>query len=86
MFQKEVAERIKSDFNLSNYGRLSVLTGFRLVVKDHFNISRNSFFPVPKVDSTLIVMEPFKSNDNKNFKNLKKLETLTRIFLTIEER
>ena len=80
MFQKEVAERIKSDFNLSNYGRLSVLTGFRLVVKDHFNISRNSFFPVPKVDSTLIVMEPFKSNDNKNFKNLKKLETLTRIF------
>ena len=80
MFQKEVAERIKSDFNLSNYGRLSVLTGFRLVVKDHFNISRNSFFPVPKVDSTLIVMEPFKSNDNKNFRNLKKLETLTRIF------
>ena len=80
MFQKEVAERIKSDFNLSSYGRLSVLTGFRLIVKDHFNISRNSFFPVPKVDSTLVVMEPFKNKDNKNYQNLKKLEKLTRIF------
>ena len=80
MFQKEVADRIKSDFNLSSYGRLSVLTGFRLIVKDHFNVSRNSFFPVPKVDSTVIVMEPFKNRSNKNYQNLEKLEKLTRIF------
>ncbi len=80
MFQKEVADRIKSDFNLSSYGRLSILTGFRLIIKDHFNVSRNSFFPVPKVDSTVIVLEPFKNKDNKNYRNLKKLEKLTRIF------
>ena len=80
MFQKEVADRIKSDFNLSSYGRLSILTGFRLIIKDHFNISRNSFFPVPKVDSTLVVMEPFNNKDNKNYLNLKKLEKLTRVF------
>ena len=79
MFQKEVAERIKSDFNSSSYGRLSVLTGFRLIVKDHFNISKNSFSPVPKVDSTLIIMEPIEKNNN-NYENLEKLEKLTRIF------
>ena len=80
MFQKEVADRIKSDFNLSSYGRLSVLTGFRLIIKSHFNISRNSFFPVPKVDSTLFVMEPFKNKENENYQNLEKLEKLTRVF------
>ena len=65
---------------MSSYGRLSILTGFRLIIKDHFNISRNSFFPVPKVDSTLVVMEPFNNKDNKNYLNLKKLEKLTRVF------
>ena len=86
IFQKEVADRIKSDLNLSSYGRLSILTGFRLIIKDHFNISRNSFFPVPKVDSTLVVMEPFNNKDNKNYLNLKKLEKLTRVFFNNRER
>ena len=33
MFQKEVANRITSNFNTSDYGRLSILTNWKLNVK-----------------------------------------------------
>ena len=38
MFQKEVADRIVSDFNNSNYGRLSILTNWKLNVKKIMDI------------------------------------------------
>ncbi|MAJ85441.1 MAG: ribosomal RNA small subunit methyltransferase A [Candidatus Pelagibacter sp.] len=79
MFQKEVAERIKSDFNSSSYGRLSILTGYRLLIKNSFNISKNCFFPIPKVDSTLIVFEPYNLK-NHNLSSLEKLEKITKFF------
>ena len=49
MFQKEVADRILSDYDTSNYGRLSVLTNWRLNVKKIFDITPNCFYPKPKV-------------------------------------
>ena len=33
MFQKEVADRIISDFNTKNYGRLTILANWRLNIK-----------------------------------------------------
>ena len=38
MFQKEVADRIISDFNTKSYGRLSILANWRLDIKKVFNI------------------------------------------------
>ena len=52
MFQKEVADRIISDYNSSNYGRLSILTNWRLSVKKILDIKPSAFKPKPKVDST----------------------------------
>ena len=43
MFQKEVADRIISSFNTSDYGRLSILTNWKLNVKKIFDIKPNSF-------------------------------------------
>ena len=44
MFQKEVADRIISKFNSSKYGRLSILTNWRLNVDKICDIKSSSFF------------------------------------------
>ena len=78
MFQKEVADRIISKFNSSKYGRLSILSNWKLEVEKICDIKPGSFFPKPKVDSSLLFFKP-----KKNFyqlKNSKNLEKITRIF------
>ncbi len=78
MFQKEVADRILSDYNTSNYGRLSIVANWRLNVKKIFDITSNCFYPKPKVDSSLLFFSP-KKNFFK-FQNPNNLEKITRIF------
>jgi len=78
MFQKEVANRIIAKINSKNYGRLSIISNWRLNIKKEFDINPKSFFPKPKVDSTLLSFVP-----RKDFFNIKKpanLEKITRIF------
>ena len=80
MFQKEVADRIISKFNNSNYGRLSILSSWKLNVKKILDIKPQSFSPRPKIDSSLLLFTPkenfFKLKDPKN------LEKITRIFFS----
>ena len=78
MFQKEVADRIISDFNTKSYGRLSILANWRLDIKKVFNISPLSFKPKPKIDSTVLFFKPKKNFFS--FKDSKNLEKITRIF------
>ena len=78
MFQKEVAERIISNFNSSKYGRLSILANWKLDIEKICDIKSSSFFPKPKVDSTLLLFKPKKFFFN--FKNPKNLEKITRVF------
>ena len=78
MFQKEVADRIIAKFNTSAYGRLAILTNWKLNVEKIFDIKPESFSPKPKVDSTLLFFTP-----KKNFFKIKdptNLENVTRIF------
>ena len=58
MFQKEVAERIISPFNKKNYGRLSILSNWKLNVEKICDIKPLSFSPKPKVDSSLLFFSP----------------------------
>jgi 16S rRNA (adenine1518-N6/adenine1519-N6)-dimethyltransferase len=81
MFQKEVADRIMAKYKTKDYGRLSVLSNWRLEVKKHFNISKNCFFPRPKINSTLLSFKPIKNN-KFNLKNPKTLENVTRILFS----
>ena len=78
MFQKEVADRIISQFNTKDYGRLSVLANWRLKIKKILDVNAASFKPRPKVDSTVLFFEPKKNFFE--FKNPKNLEKITRIF------
>ena len=80
MFQKEVADKILAKHKTSNYGRLSIITAARLKINSFFNVSPNSFYPVPKVKSTVLVFEPIV-NKNNNIKNLENLEKVSHIFL-----
>ena len=78
MFQKEVADRIISNFNSSNYGRLSILANWKLNIKKIIDIKPNSFYPKPKIDSTLLFFSP-KENFHK-IKDPSNLEMITRLF------
>ena len=78
MFQKEVADRIIAKTNSKNYGRVSIISSWRLNIKKEFDISPNSFFPIPKIYSTLLSFTPKKNYFN--IKNSKNLETITKIF------
>ena len=78
MFQKEVADRILAKFNTSKYGRLSVLSNWKLNITKVCDIAPNSFYPKPKVESSLLHFIPKKSFFKLN--NPKNLEKITRIF------
>ena len=58
MFQKEVADRIMSKFNSSEYGRLSILANWKLNIEKICDIKPISFSPKPKVDSSLLFFKP----------------------------
>ena len=78
MFQKEVADRIIAKFNTSAYGRLSILSNWKLNVKKICDIKPESFSPRPKIDSSLLYFSPKK--DFYKIKDPKNLEKITRIF------
>jgi len=78
MFQKEVADRIIAKFNTKNYGRLSILSNWKLEIEKICDVQPSSFFPKPKIDSSVLLLKP-----KLNFfplTNPKNLEKLTRIF------
>jgi len=77
MFQKEVADRIIAKFNTSNYGRLSILSNWKLKVKKICDIKPGSFSPRPKIDSSLLLFTPKINFYEINSKNL---ELITRTF------
>ena len=78
MFQKEVADRIIAKFDTSNYGRLSIISNWKLNVEKICDIKPDCFSPRPKIDSSLLFFSPKK--DFFKIENPKNLEKVTRIF------
>ena len=78
MFQKEVADRIIAKFDTSNYGRLSIISNWKLNVEKICDIKPDCFSPKPKIDSSLLFFSPKK--DFFKIKNPKNLEKVTRVF------
>ncbi len=54
MFQKEVAMRLTALPGTKDYGGLSVFSQVWADVKKEFDVSRNVFFPRPKVESSVV--------------------------------
>jgi len=78
MFQKEVADRIIAKFNTKNYGRLSILSNWKLDIVKICDVKASSFSPKPKIESSVLMMKP--KIDFFSLKNPKNLEKLTRVF------
>jgi len=78
MFQKEVADRIIAKSGTSKYGRLSILSSWKLNVEKIIDIKPESFLPKPKIDSSLLLFSPRKKIFELN--NAKNLEMITRVF------
>ena len=78
MFQKEVADRIIAKSGTSKYGRLSILSSWKLIVEKIIDIKPESFLPKPKIDSSLLIFSPRKKIFKLN--NAKNLEMITRVF------
>lgn len=75
MFQKEVAERIVAKVNTKKYGRITLLTTAIFDVIKFKDVSKDNFFPRPKVDSIVLKFTPHKKthlNKNELF-NLEKI-------------
>jgi 16S rRNA (adenine1518-N6/adenine1519-N6)-dimethyltransferase len=58
MFQREVGERIVAAPGSRDYGRLSIIAGWRCEASLLFDIPPRAFTPSPKVDSTLVRLVP----------------------------
>lgn len=69
MIQKEVADRILAIPKTKEYNALSVLLQLSADIKRIFNVDKKLFYPVPKVDSTVIRI-------SKNNVKLKEEETI----------
>ncbi len=77
MFQKEVADRIIANVNSSNYGRLSIISQWKLDIKKITDIEASCFKPKPKIKSTVLHFFPKKDYINLKSENL---ELITRVF------
>lgn len=62
MVQKEVADRFTAKVNTKNYNSLTLFLRYYFDVEKLFDISKKSFKPVPKVDSSIL---RFKKRNNK---------------------
>ena len=61
MIQKEVADRFNAAPGTKEYGQITVLLQYFFEINKVCNVSKNSFIPKPKVDSSVIRM---KKRDN----------------------
>ena len=57
MVQKEVAQRIVADQESDDYGALSVLFGLFTESKIQFDVSKNCFYPPPKITSSVLTIQ-----------------------------
>ena len=80
MFQKEVADRIIAESDTSKYGRLSILSSWKLNIKKIIDIGPESFSPRPKIDSSLLLFTP--KENYFELKDAKNLEMITRVFFS----
>ena len=78
VFQREVADRIVAKYNTKQYGRLSILSSWKMNTSKIFDIPPKNFYPVPKVWSSLVFLKP--KQKIAKIKYSKSLEHITNIF------
>lgn len=70
MVQDEVARRFTAQPGSSEYGSFTVFLNYYSNPRYAFQVKRNSFFPAPKVDSAIVILDlhpPLKVSDEQKF-------------------
>ena len=80
MFQKEVASRIIADVNSKDYSRITILSKWKFNIRKVTDVKPNSFFPKPKVHSTVLEFIPKKKIHQ--IKDSRNLEKITKVFFS----
>ena len=75
-FQREFAERLIAKPGTPEYGSLSVLCSLLLEVRKVAIVGRRAFFPPPKVESMIVVIEPRKGLPEESVDELLKFTKL----------
>ncbi len=81
MFQKELSDKITGKYLSAYYGRLYILLNYRMKIIKKFLVSKNCFFPKPKITSQIIHLCP-KNFEKFSIKNLNNLEKVTNILFS----
>jgi 16S rRNA (adenine1518-N6/adenine1519-N6)-dimethyltransferase len=76
MVQLEFAQRIAASPGGKEYGSLTVFTQMRSKVSLDCKVDRTSFFPIPKVDSALVMFQPRR--DRLSIEAMNRVEMLAR--------
>lgn len=63
MLQKEVADRLSAECGTKKYGRLTVSVTRRMSVEPLFDVPPDAFSPPPRVQSSVIYMQPKKVDE-----------------------
>ena len=67
MVQKEVGDRLTGKPNTKDYNSLSVAMEYKTDSRVAYKVSPNSFYPAPKVDSALMVVNVKQMDFNPDF-------------------
>ena len=84
MFQKELADRILAKHDTNEYGRISIISQWKMNIKKLKDVSPESFSPKPKVDSSILIFTP--KNHYPKIKNHKNLEHMTNVFFNLRRK
>ncbi len=76
MLQKEVVDRMLASPKTKDYGRLSVMMQAHYAMHRCVDVDKSAFYPVPKVQSSVVAMRPLLEGDDVNSKTL---EDVTRL-------
>ncbi len=84
MLQKEFAEKLASKSGSKDYSRLTVLTSLKTKIEITQFVPKTAFYPVPKVDSVLVVIKPVKPPFEKDLEE--QLEDLLKVLFSRKSR
>jgi 16S rRNA (adenine1518-N6/adenine1519-N6)-dimethyltransferase len=73
LYQKEFAKRLAANVSTKDYSRITILAQVLSTPKVLFNVSKNNFNPVPKVDSSLVEFTPKSEAYDSSFFNFVRL-------------
>ncbi|MHA1680239.1 MAG: 16S rRNA (adenine(1518)-N(6)/adenine(1519)-N(6))-dimethyltransferase RsmA [Promethearchaeota archaeon] len=71
--QREFSTKLLAQPGTMDYSRLSVNVSFIASTKKLMDISRNNFYPVPRVDSTLVKLSPIRRKNTCDFQAYRNL-------------